>query len=67
MGAKAASQFPYSFDMIQIWAIRGQEVELHGMAVVGEPRLDVLGMMPTCVIGDNKHHAAFSSMTQELF
>ena len=65
MSAKSPRQFPYSFDRIEFWAVRWQEVESNAVAVIVQPRLESIGMMPTGIVDNNNHNMILAPMTKK--
>lgn len=66
MSALVACQFPDPFHGIEVWTVRGEKIQLHGMTVFMQPRLELTRVMPTRVVHDHEHCAAFATMTHEL-
>ena len=55
MGAKAAGQFPYPLNRIQLWTVRRKKIEAEEFAVFPQPRLKESGVVITRIIEDYHH------------
>ncbi len=66
VGTLVSRQLPDSFNRIQVRAIRRQKIQPEDMTVFVQPRLELPGMMPTCVIYNNQHGPALSAVADKL-
>lgn len=55
MSAKAACQFPYSFNSVQLRAVGGKEVKAQESSIFVQPRLEDAGMVIARVVEDHHH------------
>ena len=67
MSAKPPREFPHAFHWIQLGAIGRQEVESKVIAVLIEPWLETLRMVPTGIVKDDNHEPVLAPVTKQLY
>jgi len=58
MCTEPASEFPYSFDMIQFRAVGRQKVEPNRAPMLMQPWVQESGMMPSGIVKNDNHHVS---------
>ena len=66
VGTKSTSQFPYSLNAVELWAVWGQKVKTKIFAAFFDPRLYGFGMVPAGVVENNNHLMPLSPAAEKL-
>ena len=66
MGTLVTRQLPDTFYRIQVRAVGRQEVQLHNVSVLMQPRVQLPGMVPPRIVHDDKHLSILAAVAHEL-
>ncbi len=55
MCAEATRKLPYSFNWVELRAVRGKEIQLQSRPVFEQPCPQGLGVMPAGIVQNNKY------------
>ena len=65
MSTESSRQLPNTLDGIEVGAVRRQKVELNSGAMVGQPRLEIGGVMELGIIDDQKYLTIWPGVAQK--